>query len=31
MGDGAAAGPPVNLGEWDGVDATSGLSWSYAD
>ncbi len=30
MGDGAAAGSPVSLGEWDGIDATSGLSWSFA-
>lgn len=30
MGVGAAAGPAVRLGEWDGIDATSGLSWSLA-
>lgn len=31
MSDGSAAGAPIGLGEWDGVDATSGLSWSYAE
>lgn len=31
MGDGAATGTPISLGEWDGIDATSGLSWSFAE
>ncbi len=31
MNDGAASGPPISLGEWEGIDATSGLSWSYAE
>ena len=31
MGNGTAAGPAISLGEWDGVDATSGLSWSFAE
>lgn len=31
MSDGAATGASVSLGEWDGIDATSGLSWSFAE
>ena len=31
ISDGAATGTPVSLGEWEGVDATSGLSWSFAE
>ncbi len=27
MGTGSASGEAVNLGEWNGLDATSGLSW----